>query len=196
MAHDRVRLPQQEAVLLLERRHEPVGVHRQIGRLPILAERPADIDALVRQSDLADRPHHLLNVCRGFAAPDLDHDFSSRLPCLRRRRPCRGVHALCARAARHESPRKARTAGHDARAPRRLSIQVARFLGQHDRYAVADRVGELGGARDQPLLLGVVFQRTLGQRADQDFQEFRIDAFGVVGCMAGSRYASALANGR
>jgi hypothetical protein len=103
MAHDRVRLPQQEAVLFFQRRHQPVGVHRQIGWLPILAERPADIDALVRQPDLADRPHHLLDVCRGFAAPDLDHDFSSAFfVCV-----VAGLvaaSALCARAARHESP--------------------------------------------------------------------------------------------
>src|SRR5205085_717315 len=44
--------------------------------------------------------------------------------------------------------------------------------------AIADRVGELGRARDQLLLLGIVFERTLGQRADQDFQEFWIDAAG------------------
>src|SRR5262249_2135402 len=33
------------------------------------------------------------------------------------------------------------------------SLQPPRFLGQHDRNAVADRIGELGGARDQLLLL-------------------------------------------
>src|SRR5215204_552816 len=56
------------------------------------------------------------------------------------------------------------------------AFQLARFLRQHDRNAVADRVGELGRAGDQLLLLGVIFQRALGQRADQDFQELRIDA--------------------
>ena len=35
-------------------------------------------------------------------------------------------------------------------------LQPPRFLGQHDRDAVADRIGELGGARDQLLLVGVV----------------------------------------
>src|SRR5437660_10906993 len=58
------------------------------------------------------------------------------------------------------------------------SIQPARFFGQHDRDAVADRIGELGGARDQLLLLRIVFERALGQRADQNFQELRIDAAG------------------
>src|SRR5215218_11066339 len=60
----------------------------------------------------------------------------------------------------------------------RWSIQPPRLFRQHDRDAVADRVGELGGTRDQLLLLGVVFKRALGQRADQDFQELRIDAAG------------------
>src|SRR5438876_7035897 len=60
----------------------------------------------------------------------------------------------------------------------RRSIQPARFFGQHDRDAVADRIGELGGARDQLLLLRIVFERALGQRADQNFQELRIDAAG------------------
>src|SRR5262245_59882650 len=58
------------------------------------------------------------------------------------------------------------------------SIQPARFLGQHDRDAGADGISELGRARDQLLLLGVVFQRTLGQRADQDFKQLGVDAVG------------------
>ena len=62
-----------------------------------------------------------------------------------------------------------------------LSIQPARFLRQHDRNAVADRIGELGLARDQLLLGGVVFQRGLGQRADQDFQKLGIDAARAFG---------------
>src|SRR6185312_12768583 len=49
---------------------------------------------------------------------------------------------------------------------------------QHDRNAVADREGELGAARDQLLPVGVVFERPLGQRADQDFQQLRIDRAG------------------
>src|ERR1700686_4996200 len=58
------------------------------------------------------------------------------------------------------------------------SIQPAGFLGQHDRDAVADRISELGRTRDQLLLLGVIFQRTLGQRTDQDFKKLRIDGIG------------------
>src|SRR5262249_27253767 len=60
----------------------------------------------------------------------------------------------------------------------RGSIQPARLFGQHDRDAGANRIGELGGARDQLLLLGIVFERAFGQRADQNFQELRIDAAG------------------
>src|SRR5580692_7895404 len=58
------------------------------------------------------------------------------------------------------------------------SIQPPRFIGQHDRDAVADRIGELGRARDQLLFLRVIFQRTLGQRTDQDFKKFWIDGSG------------------
>src|SRR5262245_25624209 len=60
----------------------------------------------------------------------------------------------------------------------RASIQPARFFRQHDRDAGADRIGELGGARDQLLFLRIVFERALGQRADQNFEELRIDAAG------------------
>src|ERR1700686_5759379 len=61
------------------------------------------------------------------------------------------------------------------------SIQPAGFLGQHDRDAAADRISELGRTRDQLLLLGVIFQRTLGQRTDQDFKKLRIDGIGGGG---------------
>jgi hypothetical protein len=72
VAHDRVRFPQQESVLF-ERRHQAVGVHGEIGGLFVLAEGAADVDALVRQLELADRPHHLLHVDRGVSPPDFDH---------------------------------------------------------------------------------------------------------------------------
>jgi len=60
----------------------------------------------------------------------------------------------------------------------RKSLQLARFLGQHDRDAVADRIGELGGARNQLLPGGVVFEPALGQRANQNFEQLWIDAAG------------------
>src|SRR5437763_16010356 len=56
------------------------------------------------------------------------------------------------------------------------SIQPSCLLRQHDRNAAADGVGELGGARDQLLLLRIVFEWSLSQRADQNFQQLRIDA--------------------
>src|SRR3954452_23680275 len=72
------------------------------------------------------------------------------------------------------------------------SIQPPRLFGQHDRNAVADRIGELGGARDQLLLLAVVFKRALGERADQDFEQLGIDAAGgTVGCHDGFRVGRA-----
>src|ERR1041384_2367548 len=57
-------------------------------------------------------------------------------------------------------------------------VQPSRLFGQHDRNAVADRVGELGGARDQLLALAVVFERPLGERADENFEKLRVDARG------------------
>src|SRR5262249_32787334 len=56
------------------------------------------------------------------------------------------------------------------------SLQPACFLGQHDRDAVADRIGELGLAGDQLLFGRVIFKRPFGDRAHEDFQQFRIDA--------------------
>src|SRR5579871_4070417 len=63
-------------------------------------------------------------------------------------------------------------------------LDLARLLGQHDRNAVADRISELCGARDQLLTGRVELERPLGQRADQDLQQFGID--GVFGAFHGS----------
>src|SRR5262249_49634177 len=57
-------------------------------------------------------------------------------------------------------------------------FQRTRFLRQHDRDAVADRIGQFCRAGNQLLLLRVVFQRALGQRADEDFQKFWVDTAG------------------
>src|SRR5262249_23715135 len=57
-------------------------------------------------------------------------------------------------------------------------IESPGFLRQHDGDAVADRIGELGGTRDQLLFLRVVLERRLGDRAHQDFQELRVDGVG------------------
>src|SRR5262249_15830874 len=57
-------------------------------------------------------------------------------------------------------------------------IDPPRLFGQHDRNAVTDRVSELGRARDQFLLRGVIFKRRFGERTDQDFEQFGINALG------------------
>src|ERR1700758_2621428 len=64
-----------------------------------------------------------------------------------------------------------------------ILVNLARLLRQHDRDAVADRISELGRARDQLLLGRIEFERSLGHGADQDFQELGIDGvFGAFGC--------------
>src|SRR5215208_4034777 len=73
-----------------------------------------------------------------------------------------------------------------------VSVEPPRLFRQHDRDAVADRIGKLGRARDQLLLLGIVLQRTFGQWTDQDFQQLRIDAAnGTVGGRGGHDCKSA-----
>src|SRR5262249_8584847 len=111
---------------------------------------------------------HLLYIDRGVAAPDLQHCSLLRLR-------------------RELSPFSSGA-----------SIQLAGLLGQHDRDAVADRVGELGGARDQLLSLRVVFKRALGQGADQNLEQLGVDAAGGafggrhwwLGSSAGARSAA------
>src|SRR5215468_3815476 len=58
------------------------------------------------------------------------------------------------------------------------SVQLARFLGQHDGDAVTDRISKLGGAGDELLSFGVVFQRALGERAHENFEQFGVHAAG------------------
>src|SRR5215211_4934656 len=50
-----------------------------------------------------------------------------------------------------------------------------RLLGKHDRDAVADGISELGRARDQLLLVRIIFERRLGERAYEDLEELGID---------------------
>src|SRR5579872_734071 len=58
-----------------------------------------------------------------------------------------------------------------------MSIDRPRLLLQHDRNAVADRIGELGRMRDQFVVLLIPDQRLLGLGTDQDFQQFGIGFF-------------------
>jgi len=46
---------------------------------------------------------------------------------------------------------------------------------EHDRNAVADRIGKLGRAGNKFLILCVIFERRLGPRTHQDFKQPRID---------------------
>src|SRR5687767_6884877 len=65
--------------------------------------------------------------------------------------------------------------------PCRLILQAARLLLQEDRDAVADGKRQPCGAADQLLPLAVIFERRLCHRADQDFQEFRVDGPAAAG---------------
>src|SRR5215472_8497150 len=49
------------------------------------------------------------------------------------------------------------------------------LVDQHDRDAVADRVGEPGLLADQLLGFAVIAQRRLAQRTDQDLEQPRVD---------------------
>src|SRR5579883_816777 len=73
-------------------------------------------------------------------------------------------------------------------------VKLARLFRQHDRNAVADRISEPGRSGDQLLPGGVEFERTLGHRADQDFQELGVDGvFGAFRCGGHGRWAPARA---
>src|SRR5450631_2038247 len=77
-------------------------------------------------------------------------------------------------------PRRLGRSWHGSRRPfvspgAALSIKRARLLWQHDWNAVADRIGKLGRARNQFLILRVIFEGRLGARTHQDFKQPRID---------------------
>jgi hypothetical protein len=69
IAHDRIGFPQ-HVVAVDQRRHPPVGVHREIFGLVVLAERHAGIDAPVGQVEFGQAPQHFLNIDRIGPAPD------------------------------------------------------------------------------------------------------------------------------
>src|SRR3546814_17616640 len=60
--------------------------------------------------------------------------------------------------------------GHGRGLPRSV-VELAGFVDQHDRNAVADRIGTAVLPADPLLRLRIVFQGPLGQRADQDTQQ-------------------------
>src|ERR1700722_4724895 len=72
VADDRIGFPQHESVLV-QGGNEAVGIHREISRLPVLAERAADVDALVGKAEFADCGHRLLDIGRCVSSPYLEH---------------------------------------------------------------------------------------------------------------------------
>src|SRR3954449_11308394 len=48
-----------------------------------------------------------------------------------------------------------------------ILAELARLVGQHDRNAVADRIGEARRLGDELLLVPIVMKARLGHRADQ-----------------------------
>src|SRR5690554_2764294 len=54
-------------------------------------------------------------------------------------------------------------------------LQSSSLLRQHDRNAIADRIGELCFPRDQFLAHSVVFERRLGNRTDENFKQRWVD---------------------
>ena len=72
IAHDAVGFPQDE-VAVLDRRHQTVGVHRDILRILVAAELAAPVEALEWQAQLAATPQYFLHIGRVGSTPDLDH---------------------------------------------------------------------------------------------------------------------------
>src|SRR5690348_14297340 len=64
-------------------------------------------------------------------------------------------------------------------------FQFPRLVDQHDRDAVADRIGEPGLVADKFLPRFVIAKRALGQRADEDFQELAVDRMAAAGIGTG-----------
>jgi hypothetical protein len=58
----------------------------------------------------------------------------------------------------------------------RLAVERPGLVGQHNGDAVADGKRQAGLIADQLLPLGVIAQRLLGQRTDEDLQQLGIDA--------------------
>ncbi|GIR46413.1 MAG: hypothetical protein CM15mP55_3890 [Hyphomicrobiales bacterium] len=56
-------------------------------------------------------------------------------------------------------------------AKRGVKPPAARLFGQHNRYAVADRIGQFRGFRNQLMRLGVIAQGRACYRTDQHFKQ-------------------------
>src|SRR5262245_63816430 len=94
--------------------------------------------------------------------------------CARRTAPCGRPSGT-----NHERCQEGNHEGCPTRSGQSLCLlQRPRFLRQYDRDAVADRIRQFCRAGNQLLLLGIVFQRALGEGADEDFQKLWINAAG------------------
>src|SRR5579883_9376 len=61
MAHDGVGFPNDEAAII-NRGHEPIGIHREIGGILVAAELPTPIDALEGDAEFLAGPQDLLHI--------------------------------------------------------------------------------------------------------------------------------------
>ena len=63
------------------------------------------------------------------------------------------------------------------------NVDFPRFFRQHDRNALANRIGKPGGFADQLLRFAVIDERLFRHRADQNLQQCRIGFFSGVHCI-------------
>src|SRR5690606_11834349 len=85
IAHDGVALPEDESIIL-DHWDQPVRVELAEFRRVEAAKRSAGIDPLMRQAELAHRPHDRLDVARRLSTPDLQHLFATLFrPALAKR---------------------------------------------------------------------------------------------------------------
>src|SRR4029079_18807488 len=73
-AHDRVRLVEDEAVVL-DHRDEAARILREVVRLVVAAESTAHVHALVLEAELVGAPHHLLYVDGREPPDDAEHQL-------------------------------------------------------------------------------------------------------------------------
>jgi hypothetical protein len=69
---DGIRFPEDESVVL-DGRHEAIGIAAPVLRRVDDSKRPASIDALVVKPDFLAAPEHFLDVDRAGPAPYLEH---------------------------------------------------------------------------------------------------------------------------
>src|SRR5204863_2096951 len=69
ITHDRIRLPEHEAIIL-DRRHQCVGVETEVMGCLHDTECPTRVDSLVLESHLLAAPQYFLNIDRIVPAPD------------------------------------------------------------------------------------------------------------------------------